>query len=160
MEGTIFSPDLLAQGQEGGHRAAKMLFESVRQYFMSAFQLDVDQKNFWVHIFYNKRGLMDAIGHAGHWAAKQGFEGFSLGFNQAAERFIMVDVGHGKEAADAKVKVMLDYFIRLPQTSKILFGGKMSCISSRLLLTVLFDRLSRQWLYHKPSFSDDGRFQG
>ncbi|KIM81183.1 hypothetical protein PILCRDRAFT_821629 [Piloderma croceum F 1598] len=100
-----------------------MLFQSVRQYFLSTFSLDVDQKNFWVHVFYNKRGLMDALGHAGHWAAKQGFEDFSIGFNQAAERFVMVDVGNGKEAADAKVKVMLDDFIQSPQTSKILFGG-------------------------------------
>jgi len=57
-------------------------------------------------------------------AAKRGFEDFCLGFNQT-ERFMMVDVGHGKEAADAKVKVkvMLDDSIRSPQTSKILFGG-------------------------------------
>jgi len=45
------------------------------------------------------------------------------GFNQAAERFVMVDVGNGKEAADAKLKVHLEDNIRLPQTSKILFGG-------------------------------------
>jgi hypothetical protein len=27
-----------------------------------------------------------------------------MGFNQAAERFMIVDVGSGKEAADAKIK--------------------------------------------------------
>lgn len=35
---------------------------------------------------------------------KQKFEDFVIGFNQAAERFLMVDVGTAKEAADAKIK--------------------------------------------------------
>jgi hypothetical protein len=120
-DGTIFSPDLIAQGQEGGHAAAKMLAESVRQDFSTKYH--VEQFNLWVHVFYNKRGLVDAIGRAGFWNAKQKFEDFALGFNQAAERFVMVDVGNGKEAADAKLKVLLEDNIRLPQTCKILFGG-------------------------------------
>lgn len=122
-KGTIFSPELLAKGQEGGHIAAKMLSESVRQEFSSKYHLD--QFQFWVHVFYNKRGLVDAIGRAGHWAAKQKFEEFAFGFNEAAERFVMVDVGSGKEAADAKIKVILEDSVRLPQTCKILFGGKL-----------------------------------
>lgn len=69
-----------------------------------------------------------------------------MGFNQAAERFIIVDVGSGKEAADAKIKgktprcnfacefqvsilisdplALLEDEIRLPQTEKIIFGGQ------------------------------------
>lgn len=122
-DGAIFSPDLLSQGQDGGHAAAKMISESVRQEFLTRFQLDVDQMRLWVHVFYNKFGLMEAIGQAGHWAAKHKFEDFALGFNRAAERFVMVDVGPGKEAADAKIKVILEDNVRLPQTCKILFGG-------------------------------------
>jgi hypothetical protein len=125
--GAIFSPILLAQGQEGGHMAAKMLFDTVRQDFLATYQLDIDQVHFWVYVFYNKRGLMDAIGQAGHLVAKQKFEDFVLGFNRAAERFIMVDVGHGKEAADAKIKVILEDNVRIPQTCKILFGGEPLC---------------------------------
>jgi len=107
IAGTIFSPDLIAQGQDGGHAAAKMLAESVRQDFSSKYH--VEQFNLWVHVFYNKRGLVDAIGRAGFWAAKQKFDDFTLGFNQAAERFVMVDVGNGKEAADAKLKVSIPF---------------------------------------------------
>jgi hypothetical protein len=121
-EGAIFAPDLIAQGQEGGHAAAKMMSEFVRLDFSTKYQLD--QFHFWVYVFYNKRGLIDAIGRAGFWAAKQKFEDFAFGFNQAAERFVMVDVGSGKEAADAKIKVILEDNVRLPQTSKILFGGE------------------------------------
>ena len=101
-----------------------MLAESVRQDFSTKYQLD--QFHFWVYVFYNKRGLVDAIGRAGFWAAKQKFDDFAFGFNQAAERFVMVDVGSGKEAADAKIKVILEDNIRLPQTCKLLFGGELS----------------------------------
>ena len=58
------------------------------------------------HVFFNKRGLVDTLGRFGHATAKAKFEDFMMGFNQSAERFCMVDVGSGKEAADAKVKGM------------------------------------------------------
>ena len=65
-----------------------------------------------------------------------------MGFNQAAERFLVVDVGSAKEAADAKIKskgysfIPILFFsqilpsahlqdaILLPQTYKIIFGGR------------------------------------
>lgn len=37
-------------------------------------------------------------------AARDALDEFVLGFNQACERFAMVDVGSGKEAAEAKMK--------------------------------------------------------
>lgn len=120
--------------------AAKMLAESVREDFTAKYQLD--HFHLYVYVFYNKRGLVEAIGRAGHFNAKHKFDDFTFGFNQAAERFMMVDVGSGKEQADAKIKgvspslffippgskyphtVHLEDNIRLPQTSKILFAGE------------------------------------
>lgn len=32
------------------------------------------------------------------------FDDFFAGFNQAGERFLMIDVGHGKEMADARMR--------------------------------------------------------
>ena len=125
-KGVIFSPDLLAQGKDGGHRAGQMLSESVRQQFLDAFNLDISRVHFWVHIFYNKRGLMDAIGQAGHPAAKQGFEDFTIGFNEAGLRFVMVDVSYGKDKVDKKITAMLEDYVRFPQICKILFGGEWS----------------------------------
>lgn len=101
-DGAIFSPDLISQGHEGGLLAAKMLAESVREDFTTKYQLD--HFHLYVYVFYNKRGLVEAIGRAGHFNAKHKFDDFTFGFNQAAERFIMVDVGSGKEQADAKIK--------------------------------------------------------
>lgn len=62
---------------------------------------------------------------------KAKFEDFYIGFNQAAEKFLMVDVGSGKEAADAKIKgrnsplftppVYLAEHICMQHTSKMTF---------------------------------------
>ncbi|KAG5636433.1 hypothetical protein H0H81_008108, partial [Sphagnurus paluster] len=39
-----------------------------------------------------------------NYMVKARFEDFIIGFNEAAERFLMMDVGDAKEAADAKIK--------------------------------------------------------
>lgn len=101
-DGTIFSPDLISQGQEGGLEAARLLTERVRHYLAS--DLDHEKFHLWVYLFYNKRGLLETFARVGHSAAKLKFDDFIIGFNQAAERFLIVDVGGSKEAADAKIK--------------------------------------------------------
>jgi hypothetical protein len=101
-DGAIFTNELIVQGSAGGHAAAKMLSDSILQFLKVNY--GGYQYQLWVYIFVNKRGLMDASGRAGNYMVKTRFEDFWMGFNQAAERFIMVDVGSGKEAADAKIK--------------------------------------------------------
>jgi hypothetical protein len=101
-DGAIFSNDLIADGQSGGHLAAKMLSEATGQYLHA--NCGINQFQLWVYVFLNKRGLLDAFAKAGYGSLKAKFEDFIVGFNQAAERFLMVDVGSGKEAADAKIK--------------------------------------------------------
>lgn len=91
----------MSQGQDGGLAAARKLTERIRQ-FMSA--EGFEQYQLWVYLFYHKRGLLDTFGRMGWSTVKTKFDEFMLGFNQAAERFIMVDVGSSKEAADAKLK--------------------------------------------------------
>ena len=72
--------------------------------------LDHEKFHLWVYLFYNKRGLLETFGRVGLSAAKLKFDDFIIGFNQAAERFLMVDVGGSKEAADAKIKGHLPRF--------------------------------------------------
>jgi len=139
-DGAIFKPQLVAQAQQGGHAAAQKLSEFIVQHLVST--AGVNQYQLWVYVFVNKRGLAEAFGRAGHLAAKNKFEEFIAGFNQAAGRFIMVDAGSVKEAADAKIKgklcrnflslralidltslAILEDEIRLPQTERIIFGG-------------------------------------
>lgn len=92
----------MSQGQEGGLEAARMLTEKIRQSL--SHDHGYEQFQLWVYLFYNKRGLLETFARVGLSAAKQKFEEFIMGFNQAAERFVMVDVGGSKEAADAKIK--------------------------------------------------------
>ncbi|KAF8076247.1 hypothetical protein FPV67DRAFT_405557 [Lyophyllum atratum] len=120
-DGAIFSSELIAQGRAGGHTAAQKLSDSILQHMSSTY--GANQYQLWVYVFLNKRGLVDTFGRVGNMMAKQKFEDFMMGFNQAAERFLMVDVGDAKEAADAKIKARLEDEIRLPQTYKIIFGG-------------------------------------
>ncbi|KAF8165184.1 hypothetical protein B0H34DRAFT_227411 [Crassisporium funariophilum] len=120
-DGAIFNSQLISQGLPGGHIAARMLSDSIIQHLVST--NGSNHYQLWVYVFLNKRGLMDTLGRFGFASAKVKFEEFVTGFNQAAERFIMVDVGSAKEAADAKIKVLLEDEIKLPQTEKIIFGG-------------------------------------
>lgn len=64
----------------------------------------VNPYQLWVYIFFNKRGLGEALGRSGHVTSRLKLDDFVVGFNQAAERYLMVDVGGAKEAADAKIK--------------------------------------------------------
>lgn len=101
-DGAIFSADLISRGKAGGQEAAQSLSDHISQYLATNY--GVNQYQLWVYMFLNKRGLMDTFGRAGNLLAKQKFEDFFIGFNQAAERFLMIDVGGEKEAADAKIK--------------------------------------------------------
>ncbi|KAF8803670.1 hypothetical protein BYT27DRAFT_7194995 [Phlegmacium glaucopus] len=120
-DGAIFNPQIISQGQAGGHSAAQKLSDTITHHLTST--VGTNHYQLWVYIFLNKRGLLETFGRVGLSSAKAKFEEFILGFNQAAERFIMVDVGGAKEAADAKIKALLEDEIKLPQTEKIIFGG-------------------------------------
>jgi hypothetical protein len=176
-DGTIFSADLMNQGQEGGLEAARMLTEKIRQHL--SYDRACEQFQLWVYLFYNKRGLLETFGRVGLSAARQKFEDFIMGFNQAAERFVMVDVGGSKEAADAKIKgpfatsigydplphtapiftaVHVEDNIRLPQTYKIIFGGNHPAFFFPPEPTELFARIPRQWIRQCSSFCHHSRF--
>ncbi|KJA30078.1 hypothetical protein HYPSUDRAFT_256958 [Hypholoma sublateritium FD-334 SS-4] len=120
-DGVIFNSGLISEGRSGGHLAAQKLSDSIIQHLNAT--NGTNQYQLWVYVFLNKRGLTDTFGRARLPVAKHRFEEFIVGFNQAAERFMMIDVGSEKEAADAKIKALLEDEIRLPQTEKIIFGG-------------------------------------
>lgn len=120
-DGAIFDTTLIRQGQTGGHDAAKMLADHIKSHLFST--AGASDFQLWVYVFLNKRGLSDTLGRHGEIVARNKFEDFIIGFNQAAERFMMVDVGNAKEAADAKIKAILENELRMPQTMKVLFGG-------------------------------------
>ncbi|KAI5116546.1 hypothetical protein M0805_004328 [Coniferiporia weirii] len=119
-DGTVFSAELMSKGQDGGRLAAKQLSESVHFHLTS-----VQPCRLWTYVFFNKRGLLDALAAAGgeYAEARERFGEFMSGFNQSSERFVMADIGSGEGATDSKIKAHLDFHARSQDTYKIVFGG-------------------------------------
>ena len=99
-DGAIFLPSLIVEGKKGGHEAATRLTESIKAHLVPhQFQLHV-------YVFHNRRGLMNTLKRCGHGDAAVMFDDFVVGFNQAAERFAMIDAGELKEGSDHKMRGM------------------------------------------------------
>ncbi|KAI0080636.1 hypothetical protein K474DRAFT_149240 [Panus rudis PR-1116 ss-1] len=113
----IPSLDQIARGQSGGRTVAAKLTEAIRQY------LPTDQFQLHVLFFLNKHGFLETLRKLSKEEARSNFNNFAQGFNQAAERFLMVDVGYGKEAVDAKLRAYLEDEVKALQTIKVILGG-------------------------------------
>lgn len=120
-DGCIFSEDLISRGRQGGYDAARLLVDFLQSYLNEKFGQNHYQ--FWIYVFFNKRGLMEALGRSSLSPLRSKLEDFVVGFNQASTRIVMLDVGFGKEEADGKVKEFLDRDVNLPQTFKVFFAG-------------------------------------
>ncbi|KAL1686275.1 hypothetical protein GGG16DRAFT_97018 [Schizophyllum commune] len=119
-DGAIFNDGYILEGQTGGHKAAQRLQASIVRHLKDT--LGDAAYQIWVHIFFNKRGLSDTLSRMGIVGAKE-LDEFVLGFNQSTERFTMLDVGNTKEAADAKLRVLLEDETRLSNTVRVYFAG-------------------------------------
>ncbi|KAF5340960.1 hypothetical protein D9611_006037 [Ephemerocybe angulata] len=117
-DGVIFELDRIAQGHAGGMQAGKDLSAGLEKHFGST-----PHRPLSVYLFFNKKGLYDTFGKLGRPDAQENLEGFVVGFNEAATGYMIVDVGRNKEAADAKIKVLLEKEVTSPQTEFIVFGG-------------------------------------
>ena len=106
----------------------------------------------WTYVFFSKQILMETLTRTSVFtgdlrAARDALDEFVFGFNQACERFTMIDVGTDKGAAEAKLKGMpqgrstmgqfmltpfisahLDLHANSSETFKILFGGEHSTV--------------------------------
>ncbi|KIJ68416.1 hypothetical protein HYDPIDRAFT_24698 [Hydnomerulius pinastri MD-312] len=121
-DGNIFSQELLAAGHAGGRQAAMLLTKGLTDYIIETDAESSGRGQVWLTVYCNKSGLMDTLVNNDICTAGE-FEAFVLGFNQSSPLFSIVDVGGGKEAADAKIKECLRIFTRFPQTSHVFFGG-------------------------------------
>lgn len=102
-DGTIFADHLLRAGLQGGREAARNLTNGMWDYLKGPDYDGHAHFNVWLSIYFNKGGLLDTLVRSDVCTADQ-FESFLVGISQASPRFVLVDVGHGKEAADAKIK--------------------------------------------------------
>lgn len=102
-DGNIFTESLLSLGQEGGRIAAQLLTKGIAEYLINENVQPRGRFSFWVTLYFNRRGLQETLASHGICTAHE-FESFLLGFSQASPRFMLVDVGYGKDAADVKIK--------------------------------------------------------
>ncbi|KAI0932235.1 hypothetical protein AcW2_000918 [Taiwanofungus camphoratus] len=123
-DGNIFSPDLITRGQAGGRQAAMLLTKGLMDHLTSINNSETahGRGQLWLTIYCNKSGLLETLIQNDVCSTEQ-FETFVVGFNQASPLFSIMDVGTGKEAADAKIKECLRVFTRFPQILKVFFGG-------------------------------------
>lgn len=101
-DGAVFLPHLIFLGHAGGQKAAVALSEGIKEHLRTLG--DTCQVQISVYIFFNKQGLSKTLGHCSYHGARIRFDDFVAGFNQATERFMMIDVGSDKEAADSKMR--------------------------------------------------------
>ena len=132
---------LLIQGQVGGRQAAHVLTKGMLD-FMGRDAMSAQRRgrpHVLISVYFHKQGVQSKV-CPGRCTIQQ-FESFIVGFNQASEFISVVDVGSGKEAADAKVRGKVSHgidnsmtnersnaehlrvFAKLPQTMKVFLGG-------------------------------------
>jgi len=116
-DGAVFSQELLVQGKEGGREAAFRLSKAILSRIddvpseptvrSPALGDDpahgVSPHRILAMVYVNASGLATTLVSNGVCSYQQ-FSEFFFGFNQASPLFTMVDVGPGKEAADAKLR--------------------------------------------------------
>jgi len=119
---SIFRQHLLAQGFQGGRHAAQELTKKIAEYLSQEGVQVYGRLSFWITIYINKRRLLGILPNEGICTGEQ-LDSFLSGFSQASARFLVVDVGQGKDDVDVKLKEYLQTYLRFPQTLKVFFGG-------------------------------------
>lgn len=97
-----FKETFIRQGVEGGKKAAYALRTAIlEQCGDFAGNMEVIAK-----VYANLGGLAKAMRRNGCLEAEETLKEFTIGFTQGKATFDFVDVGHGKERADNKIKGM------------------------------------------------------
>jgi len=99
-DGMIFNNNLIKLGVEGGKQAAAALRNSVLEHCSDL----TDQIEIIANVYANQYGLANAMLRDGSLEDMEDLKEFAVGFTQGKASFNYIDVGHGKERADSKIK--------------------------------------------------------
>ncbi|KAG0648753.1 hypothetical protein D0Z07_4766 [Hyphodiscus hymeniophilus] len=117
-DGMLFHENLIHKGIEGGKEAANALRDIIlEQCHELANEMEVVAK-----VCANVTGLSKAMRHDGSLQNIDDLRDFTLGFTQGRASFDFVDVGHGKERADSKIKECMRWHLRNHNCKQILLG--------------------------------------
>ncbi|KAH8819215.1 C-x8-C-x5-C-x3-H type zinc finger protein-like protein [Xylogone sp. PMI_703] len=117
-DGMIFHQDLVRQGLEGGKKAANML----RNVILENFDGITEDTEIIAKVYANISGLAKAMLRDGCIDKAEDLKEFTLGFTQGKASFDFIDVGHGKERADAKIREATRWNLRNYNCKQILLG--------------------------------------
>jgi hypothetical protein len=121
-DANIFSPALLVRGQSGGRQASQALTKGIAEY-LSKHDVQISGRlSFWVTVYFNRTTLLNAL-HQHNICTQEQFDDFLSGFSQASPRFLMIDVGGGKDMIHSKIKEYLQTHVRFSQTLRVFFAG-------------------------------------
>ncbi|KFZ03886.1 hypothetical protein V502_10579 [Pseudogymnoascus sp. VKM F-4520 (FW-2644)] len=117
-DGTIFHEEYIRQGLEGGKKAANALRNAALEQCPNI----PDDVEVIAKIFANVSGLAKAMKRVGVLDNPEDLREFTLGFTQGKASFDFIDVGHGKERADSKIREATRWNIRNHNCKQILLG--------------------------------------
>uniref|UniRef100_A0A093V5V3 Histone-lysine N-methyltransferase SETD1B n=1 Tax=Talaromyces marneffei PM1 TaxID=1077442 RepID=A0A093V5V3_TALMA len=121
-DGAIFRNEFYDNPAHGAQKASVALQQEVRSHLKKT-QLDADDVPILVRIFANLHGLAGKMRSLDIIESDKDMRIFAEYFNKSRAEFDMVDVGSGKENADAKMRKTLAQSIKNFQCRKIFFAG-------------------------------------
>ncbi|KAG7285475.1 hypothetical protein NEMBOFW57_010103 [Staphylotrichum longicolle] len=114
----LFKESFIGKGVDGGKKAAYALRSAILEQCGShANDIEVVAK-----VYANLAGLCKAMPGDGSLSSESDLKDFSLGFTQAKASFDFVDVGHGKERADNKIKESTKWHLRNTNCKQVILG--------------------------------------
>ncbi|KAH8756006.1 hypothetical protein F5883DRAFT_607503 [Diaporthe sp. PMI_573] len=120
-DGYVFNDDLVAAGQEGGTRAAKLLNDTIKA---SQRKKGLEHCETMVRVYANVAGLSKALAKANLLGAdKRSLAPFIANFNRSYGLTDFVDAGEFKENADFKLREMLRLYAENAQCKHIYFAA-------------------------------------
>ncbi|KAG7408759.1 hypothetical protein Forpe1208_v011965 [Fusarium oxysporum f. sp. rapae] len=120
-DGYIFDERFVKDGEEGGSRAAKQLYDTIKDSLRCK---GLETCEVMVRVYANLTGLSKALcknGLAG--AEKRSLSSFTTGFNRSYGLADFIDAGELKENADFKLKAILRLYADNAQCKHIYFAA-------------------------------------
>lgn len=117
-DGSLFKSAYINQGIEGGKKAAYALRSAIAHQCGE----HADDVEIVCSVYANLAGLSKAMKRDGSLELDSDMKDFTLGFTQAKASFDFVDVGHGKERADSKIKEGTRWHLKNVNCRQVILG--------------------------------------
>lgn len=99
----VFHENFLKQGDTGGEQAATLLHNAVSEFASAEIQDYPEDTKIVARVYANLKGLGDTCVRAGIISSPDLLADFARGFTCGKTLFDFIDVGPGKDRADAKI---------------------------------------------------------